>query len=204
GVIGFEQVRQEGRTPAGPVERSSALLFDYLAAVIFKKADVAKQDVLLQTAFLPRITPSMAASLTGQSTAGAILADLHRENYFTNKQAGREPTYEIHPLFREFLLSQAAPSYPPARLTPIRRTAAGLLDGAGQVEAAAGLLIDTEDWDGLAQLIHRNAQKLLGQGRAQTLEEWLARIPAALFAEQPWLLVWRGVGWLAWHHAECQ
>jgi ATP/maltotriose-dependent transcriptional regulator MalT/DNA-binding SARP family transcriptional activator len=203
-VLRLEQLRQEPRTSAGPVEPSSDLLFDYLAAEIFKKADVARQDVLLQTAFLPRITPSMAASLTGQSTAGAILADLHRGNYFTNKQAGREPTYEFHPLFREFLLSQAARTYPPARLATIRRTAADLLDGAGQVEAAAGLLVDAEDWAGLAQLIHRNAQKLLAQGRAQTLEEWLERIPAALFAEQPWLLVWRGVGWLAWHHAECQ
>src|SRR5262245_2024767 len=203
-VLRLEQLRQEPRTSTGPAEPSSDLLFDYLAAEIFKKADAARQDVLLQTAFLPRITPSMAASLTGQSTAGAILADLHRENYFTNKQAGREPTYEFHPLFREFLLSQAARTYPPARLTEIRRTAAGLLDGAGQVEAAAGLLVDAEDWDGLAQLVHRNAQKLLAQGRAQTLEEWLERIPASLFAKQPWLLVWRGVGWLAWHHAECQ
>jgi len=203
-VLRLEQLRQEQETSAGPVERSSDLLFDYLAAEIFKKADVARQDVLLQTAFLPRITPTMAVSLTGQSTAGAILADLHRENYFTNKQWGREPTYEYHPLFREFLLSQAASAYPAARLATIRRTAATLLEGAGQVEAAAGLLIDAEDSDGLAQLIHRNAQKLLGQGRAQTLEEWLERIPAALFAEQPWLLVWRGFGWLAWHHAECQ
>ena len=146
----------------------------------------------------------MAASLTGQSTAGAILAALHRENYFTNKQAGPEPTYEYHPLFRAFLLSQAANTYPAARLTMIRRTAAALLDGAGHVEGAAGLLLDDEDWDGLAQLIHRNAQSVAGAGPGQTLEEWLERIPAALFAEQPWLLVWRGTGWLAWHHAECQ
>jgi LuxR family transcriptional regulator, maltose regulon positive regulatory protein len=203
-VLRIEQLRREARAVTGPGEPSSELLFDYFAAEIFKRADVATQDVLLQTAFLPRITPAMAASLTGQSTAGAILATLHRENYFTNKQAGPEPTYEYHPLFRAFLLSQAADTYPAARLTTIRRTAAALLDGAGHVEGAAGLLLDAEDWDGLAQLIHRNAQKLLAQGRAQTLEEWLERIPAALFAEQPWLLVWRGTGWLAWHHAECQ
>jgi ATP/maltotriose-dependent transcriptional regulator MalT/DNA-binding SARP family transcriptional activator len=202
-VLLCEQLRREHRT-TGPFERPSELLFDYFAGEIFKRADGATQEVLLQTAFLPRITPSMAASLTGQSTAGAILASLHKKNYFTNKQAGREPAYEYHPLFREFLLSQAANTYPAARLTTIRRTAAALLDGAGHVEGAAGLLLDAEDWDGLAQLIHRNAQKLLAQGRAQTLEEWLERIPAALFAEQPWLLVWRGTGWLAWHHAECQ
>jgi len=203
-VLRLEQLRREPRAATGPVERSSELLFDYFAGEIFKRADVATQDVLLQTAFLPRITPSMAGSLTGQSTAGAILGALHKGNYFINKQAGHEPTYEYHPLFRDFLLSEAANTYPAPRLTTIRRTAATLLDGAGHIEAAAGLLRDAEDWEGLAQLIHRNAQKLLAQGRAQTLEEWLERIPAALFAEQPWLLVWRGIGWLAWHHAECQ
>src|SRR5262249_56786286 len=85
-------------------------------------------------------------------------------------------------------------TYPEARLTPIRRTAADVLDQAGHAEAAAGLLRDAEDWAGLAQLIHRNAQKLLGQGRAQTLEEWLAWIPAAPFDEQPGLLLWRSAG----------
>jgi LuxR family maltose regulon positive regulatory protein len=203
-VLRLEDLRRADRTSAQPFEQSSELLFDYFAGEIFKRADVATQDVLLQTAFLPRITPSMAESLTGQSTAGAILAGLHKRNYFINKQAGQEPTYQYHPLFREFLLSQAASTYPAARLTPIRRMAADVLDRAGHAEAAAGLLRDAEDWDGLAQLIHRNAQKLLGQGRAQTLEEWLEWIPAALFAEQPWLLVWRGAGWLAWRHTECQ
>ena len=40
------------------------------------------------------------------------------------------------------------------------------------------------------------------QGRVQTLEEWLADIPAALVAAQPWLLFWRG--WIADRHADRQ
>src|SRR5262249_61332996 len=96
--------------------------------------------------------------LRGQSTGGATLGALHKENYCINKQAGNEPTYEYPPLFRDFLLSEAANTYPAPRLTTIRRTAAALLDGAGHIEAAAGLLRDAEDWEGFAQLIHRNAQ----------------------------------------------
>ena len=133
----------------------------------------------------------------GQPTAGETLATLHKQNYFTNKQAAdREPTYEYHPLFREFLLSQALRVYHSEALAKIRRTAGGLLDAAGRVEAAAELFRDAEDWDGLTQLIHRHAQSLLAQGRAQTLQEWLHGIPPRVFTEQPWLLFWRGIGWI--------
>ena len=157
--------------------------------------------MLLHTAFLPQVTPAMAVTLTGEPTAGEILAALHEQNYFTNKQAiGGEPVYEYHPLFRDFLLSQALRVYPPADRARIRRTAAGLLHAAGHIEAAARLLRDAEDWDTLAQLIRRHAQSLVAQGRAQTLEEWLQGIPEAIFAEQPWLLFWRG--WMAPRHAQ--
>ena len=51
-------------------------------------------------------------------------------------------------------------------------------------------------------MIRRHAQSLVAQGRVQTLEEWLQGIPAAIFAEQPWLLFWRG--WMARRHADRQ
>ena len=202
-VLLFEQLRSEGRASPAPHEPSSEVLFDYFAGEIFKKADPTVQAVLLHTAFLPRVTAAMAVALTGQPAAGEILTALHEQNYFTNKQViGGEPVYEYHPLFRDFLLSQALRVYSPSDRARIRRTAAGLLDGAGQIEAAARLLRDAEDWDTLAQLIHRDAQSLVAQGRAQTLAEWLHGVPAAILAEQPWLLFWRGS--IARGHADRQ
>src|SRR5262249_61230739 len=94
--------------------------------------------------------------------------------------------------------------FPPATLPKLRRTAAGLLDGAGEREAAAGLLRDAGDWEGLAGLVHRQAAPLLAQGRAQTVEDWLAEMPASIIEEQPWLTFWRGIGALGWRHLDCQ
>jgi LuxR family maltose regulon positive regulatory protein len=202
-VLLLDQLRSQGRASPAPGEPSSEVLFDYFAGEIFKNADPAVQTVLLHTAFLPQVTPAMAVTLTGEPTAGEILATLHEQNYFTNKQAiGGEPVYEYHPLFRDFLLSQALRVYPPSDRARIRRTAASLLHAAGHIEAAARLLRDAEDWATLAQLIHRHAQSLVAQGRAQTLKEWLQGIPAAIFTEQPWLLFWRG--WMAQHHTDRQ
>jgi ATP/maltotriose-dependent transcriptional regulator MalT/DNA-binding SARP family transcriptional activator len=202
-VLLLEQLRSDGQAAPAPREPSSQVLFDYFAGEIFKKADPTVQAVLLHTAFLPRATAAMAVTLTNQSAAGAILAALHEQNYFTNKQASNgEPVYEYHRLFRDFLLAQALRVYPPSDLTRVRRTAARLLDAAGQIEAAARLLRDAEDWGTLAQLIHRHAQSLVAQGRAQTLAEWLDGIPPTIVAEQPWLLFWRGS--IALRHADRQ
>ena len=153
---------------------------------------------------LPRIRRCPSGTGRGLPAAGDTLAALHKQNYFTNKQVGDPPTYEYHPLFREFLLVRAAQTYSPEELAKIRRTAAGLLDAAGRVEAAAGLLRDALDWEGLAQLIHRHGATLLSQGRGQTIEDWLGNLPPAILDEQPWLLFWRGMGWMAWRHADCQ
>jgi DNA-binding SARP family transcriptional activator len=202
-VLLLEQLRSEGPLSAGPSEPSSEILFDYFAGEIFKTAAPDAQTVLLHTAFLPRVTAAMAVTLTGHPAAGEILAELHEHNYFTNKQAiAGEAVYEYHPLFRDFLLAQALRVYSPADRARIRRTAAGLLDAAGQVEAAARLLRDAEDWETLARLIQRSAQRLMAQGRAQTLQEWLDGVPPAIFAEQPWLLFWRA--WIARRDAERQ
>jgi LuxR family maltose regulon positive regulatory protein len=203
-VLLLEQLRSQGRASPGPSDPTSEVLFDYFAAEIFKKADPDVQEVLLQTAFMPQTTAAMAATLTGRPTAGHVLATLHEQNYFTNKKGGAEPVYEYHPLFRRFLLARAAGVYSAERRAYICRAAADLLDAAGQTEAAAGLLRDTEDWDGLAQLVHRHGATLLSQGRGETLEDWLSPVPPALFDEQPWLMFWRGFGWLAWRHRECQ
>jgi len=202
-VLLLEQLRSEGRASPAPTKPSSKVLFDYFAGEIFKKADPSVQAVLLHTAFLPRVTAAMAVALTGQPAAGEVLTALHEQNYFTNKQGNdSEPAYEYHPLFRDFLLSQAIRVYSASDCARIRRTAAGLLDAAGQIEPAARLLRDAEDWSALEQLIRRHAQNLVAEGRVQTLEEWLGGIPGAVVAEQPWLLFWRG--WIAEWHADRQ
>jgi LuxR family transcriptional regulator, maltose regulon positive regulatory protein len=204
-VLRLEQSRTEAVASSRSKTPSSEVLFDYFAGEIFKNADPDTQAVLLQTAFLPRVTASMAEALTGRSGAGDILAALHKQNYFTHKQtAAGEVTYEYHPLFREFLLTRATRVYAPEARAEICRTAASLLAAAGRIEAAAGLLSDAEDWDGLARLIHGHAQSLLAQGRFETLEQWLDRIPSVIVAEHPWLRFWQGIGWMGWRHADSQ
>src|SRR6266508_2575049 len=174
-----------------PVQRPQAI-FDYFAHQIFAALDDEAQAVLVRTAFLPRTTAAMAASLTGVTRAGEILADLARRNYFTIQRADAAPVYQYHDLFREFLQVRARVALTPAELADVQRRGAELLVEAGQLDAAAGLFRDATDWEGLTRLIESRAPELLRHRRSRTILQWLAAVPEQRLARAPWLLYWRG------------
>jgi ATP/maltotriose-dependent transcriptional regulator MalT len=111
--------------------------------------------------------------LTGQPSAGRVLAELSRQNYFTQRHDGGEPVYQYHPLFREFLLRRAEALLPAARRSEVLRTGAALLQRSGQVEAAVALLRDAREWEALGGLVEKEAAALVAQGRGRTVETWL-------------------------------
>jgi len=168
-------------------------MFDYFAGEIFHKLDAASQEILLQTAFLPIMTASLAQQLTGLHQAGELLAELNRRNYFTIRKSLPDPVYQYHPLFREFLLAQARQQLTDAQLVQTMRHAAEILESTGQAEDAIILYSHAEDWESMARLILIQARIMITQGRNKTLEEWIKQMPEAVVDEAPWLLYWLGV-----------
>ncbi len=185
-------LERDGAAPvnASP-ESNPQLLFDHYAAGFFQTLDAKKQELLAASALLPKMSAATLAELTGAPDAGEVLEELHRRNYFTLKHA--EPAYEYHPLFRDFLLRQGKRTFTPAQIHALRRKAAALAQGDGQLETAAELLRASGDFEGVAQLVIANAQALLLQGRGQVVEGWLAGLPAEVRAAQPWLSYWHGL-----------
>ncbi len=167
-------------------------IFDYFTGEIFNKTDEKSRNFLLKTAFLPKMTVSMAEALTGLDSASHILYRLNRSHYFTEMRIQSSPAYEYHPLFRDFLLSRANETFSAETLLNLRRHAAMLLEEADQTEAAIMLLRDAGDWDGMVQLILKHAPTMLEQGRNRPLEEWLSNLPEEIFESTPWILYWMG------------
>ena len=202
-VLMLERVGENpGALPStGPTRQ---VLFDYFAGEIFDKTDDRMREVLLHTAFLPKLTAPLAEQLTGQRGAGRILSELSRKNYFTVRHVTTEQVYQYHPLFREFLLSRGRQTYTPAHLSQIQRKAAALLEETGQVEDAIGLLREARDWEGMAQTILKHAVPLLEQGRNRTVEEWLSSVPREILDKSPWLLHWQGVCRVPFNTAEAR
>src|SRR3990172_2069093 len=196
------------RTDRGRVEiraigrQVPAEIIDYFGTEIFRRLDEERRTFLLRTAFLPRMTASMAEKLTGAEHAGPILSEMNRLNQFTKKYLQREPVYEYHDLFREFLVQQASGAFSTEELAKSRRAAAALLEQAGYAEDAAALHRESGDWKELSRLILSQARSLVAQGRYQTLLEWLGALPREVLNDNPWLLHWNGVCLMPFSPAE--
>ncbi len=169
------------------------IIFDYFAEEILKNTDTISHDFLLTTAIFPNMTPQMAEKLTKVPQSDQILSRLNRENFFTDKKPAKSPTYQFHPLFREFLLAKCHKSFPPERLQSLKREAAHLLERNGQIEDAAALYSEVADYKKLTRLILCQSSSLLFQGRNQTLVEWINILPKETFNKEPWLIYWLAV-----------
>ncbi|MBI5606501.1 MAG: hypothetical protein HY879_24475 [Deltaproteobacteria bacterium] len=168
-------------------------IFDYFAAEIFNRIDQETQAFLVQTAFLPHMTPQMAGRLTGSDLAGKILTRMTQDNFFTSGYTVQGGSCRYHPLFREFLLSRAPGLFKSERITEIRRVSAKLLEESGQIEEGAELFLQAGDYENVIRLILGQGASLLGQGRNQTLREWLNGLPRQVVETSPWIQYWMGM-----------
>ena len=201
-VLLLERTVKGGVTPRTVGPQMPVEIIDYFGTEIFRRLDGDRRAFLLRTAFLPRMTPSMAERLTGEERAGSILSEMNRLNQFTKKYPQREPVYEYHDLFREFLLQQAIGAFSMEEFAGIRSAASSLLEGSGYVEDAAVLLRESGDWKGLSRMILSQGRSLVAQGRYQTLLEWLGVLPKEVLDDDPWLLYWKGVCLMPFSPAE--
>ena len=167
-------------------------VFDYFAAELFGGLDETVRLLLLGTAFLPEISPTLAQSLTGIDNAGRILAEFQEKNCFIERRYEAEPLYRYHPLFREFLIDSVIRRLTPEQVDQLRIRSALLLKEAGRSEHAMELLLDARCWNEATALIEQSARTFVAQGRSRTLLNWLACFPDYRFESHPYLFFWRG------------
>lgn len=168
-------------------------IFSYFAGEIFGEMEEEVKDFLLKSSFLPRMTVSMAKSLTGCRDASGILNFAERNHLFMERYRPQELVYQFHPLFREFLLARAKETLSKEETERLQRRAAEILDTAGFHEDAVDLFAEAGEGMGLVQLIDRQARELIGQGRSRTLEQWIRKLPEDSFRKSPWMYYWLGV-----------
>jgi LuxR family transcriptional regulator, maltose regulon positive regulatory protein len=167
-------------------------VFNYFAGLIFDNATEEMRDVLMKTAFLPRVSAALAEAVTGNSNAIEHIEDLHRRHLFTDRMAETGVSYQFHALFRAFLKSRAMVAYSVEGRREIARRAAASLATVGQVEQAFELYGEAEEWDKAERLLIATASNLIGQGRWQTLVQWVDAFPQARIEASVWVRYWLG------------
>jgi ATP/maltotriose-dependent transcriptional regulator MalT len=182
---------RQGASGGSPI----ASTFEYFASEVFDRVDPAIRRVLLEVALLEAPTAEVVERATGNPEAPRVLASLARRGLFTVRHERERPSFELHGLFREFLLERGRRELPPGRANEVRRAAAGALAGGGAAaaEAAIALLGDAGDFVEMARLVCREAGALLRQGRARTVARWIEALPEPVRKAEPWLLHFEGV-----------
>ena len=191
-VLMLEQMKTSGvlhmSLPSATLEGT----FNYFADQVFDQLPASIRDLLLRTAFLPRVTATAAGALTGNADAGAALDGLFRQRLFTDRHPGIEVSYQYHALFGEFLRSRGRSELRPQALQELRSACATLLEKSGDCSAALGLCIENQDWEAATRLVLRQARGLVADGRWLTLQASIARLPKPDVAKSPWLTLWLG------------
>lgn len=171
-------------------------VFGYFAQRVFDAVPVAQQSALMRLCWLPTMTSSLAAALTGTPEAGRLLERFHRAQMFTDRRkiaAAKDPNaYQFHALFRTFLQHRCRAALAAPALRELLVQTGRLLDAEGHALEALPLLAEAEDWEGYGRVIGRCAESLIAHGRRQTLGEGLARMPRDAFVRNPWLGYWDG------------
>ena len=166
-------------------------VFAYFAEQLLAHDFRGEIDHLMQLALLPRVTPELAAGLTGDPKAAALLESLHRRHLFTQRRSlGARYSYELHALLRAYLQHKAREAWTAERRREVVARAAGLLEEAGEREAAIAFHRELEDWEGAARCILGAATDLIAQGRRNTLIEWIASLPEEIRDRHPRLRYW--------------
>lgn len=167
-------------------------IFSYFAGELMGNQDDAMKDFLIKTAFMPRMTTAMAKELTRHDDADIKLKLIEHNHLFIEKDTSFQAVYHYHPLFREFLLSLAKKELTREQIHTIQNRAASLLADAGYVEDAVDLFAQAGQTTSLVSFIRGQAVPLLAQGRNQTLESWIHKIPEGKMAGEPWMFYWLG------------
>ena len=159
--------------------------FDYFAEEVVARLDEELRGFLHRSSVLPRLDAGMCNTVLRREDSGELLERLVRKNLFTLREADLEEGYRYHQLFRAFLKSRLARILKPGELAALQKRAAKALLAAGQEADAAALYAESGDRATSLKLIERHGEKLLGQGRYETLERVFAAVPATMLKESP-------------------
>jgi LuxR family transcriptional regulator, maltose regulon positive regulatory protein len=167
-LIGLIATSRDPVLPEGDVPEA---LYRYLAEEVLRDQPIEIQNLLLKLSVLPRVDSPYGEAVLG-TRHGFVTSALLEQGLLVSSPDGRR----LHPLFQSFLFQRLHRDRPHEALNLARASIAtamsrGLWDDAFDVAEAANLT------DEAASVVAEAAPKLLHEGRLETLEKWLGRLP---------------------------
>jgi ATP/maltotriose-dependent transcriptional regulator MalT len=160
---------------------------EYMASDVLSQQPEHIQEFLLRTSVAERLSGELAAQLTGDENAEAILEEVERDGLFITQMDEERIWYRYHQLFHEFLLTELRRRHP-GELVRLYRTASRWFESHGLSGEAVECGLLAGDFENVSALVERQSWTELMAGHIPRVIAWIRRIPASVRNENPKLL----------------
>jgi LuxR family transcriptional regulator, maltose regulon positive regulatory protein len=175
--LSIHQVLEDGR-------HSRTALFDYLADEVLSGLDAETQKFLTQTSILSKLDNATCDFLLNIENSDEILRQLHASGLFIEEL--RPGVYRYHQIFREFLTSRLLKST--VKTKELHRKIASYFQAHEYWEEAIYHLLLAEDYHQVNRILQSIGQKLIQDGRQESVNYWIHEIPEANWGKYPHII----------------
>ncbi|HYM16841.1 MAG TPA: tetratricopeptide repeat protein [Dehalococcoidia bacterium] len=177
-----------GPRPPGP--NAGLSLADYVHGEALATVPEDLRAFMRSVCLLPVWTPALCNDVARRRDSEQLLRDAARRVLFLTQHADEPPAYRCHQLMRALLMQQYRTEDPDG-FAAAGKDAAETLARFGMLNEAVDLLFELGEWEGAAETLAEIAPRLIQQGQARGLAEWIDRLPLTVRSRRPALVVWR-------------
>jgi LuxR family transcriptional regulator, maltose regulon positive regulatory protein len=169
---------------------SHRYVLDYLTEEVLERQPAPMREFLLETSVLERLSGELCDAVTGRTGSQAMLEAIERANLFLVPLDEVRGWWRYHQLFADLLRARLRQQRPD-RARQLHRNAAAWSEDHGLADDAVRHALAAGDAAWAARLVERHADALLERSEGETLQRWLAALPAELVGARPRLLLAR-------------
>ena len=151
-------------------------VLDYLAEEVFSRQPAEIQDFLRGTSGLDRLCAPLCDAVTGSAGSRNLLNRLEQANMFLLRLDENRQWYRYHPLFAEFLRSEAGAGEQQCQ----HQRASAWYEANGCEEEAIRHALAARDFPATVRLLRAFADDVLSRGELSKLRTWLDELPDEL------------------------
>ena len=155
-----------------------AFVADFLADEVLAGIPPERQDFLLRTALLDRLTGPLCDAALDRSDSQTLLEELSRANLFLLPLDGERRWFRYHQLFRD-LLQRRSDQVPERERRALLLRASEWSADDGMADHAVAYAIRAGEQARAADLVARSGLAALAAGEAHTALRWIRTLPEA-------------------------
>src|SRR5262245_26111420 len=162
-------------------------IFAYFITEVLNAQPASRQEFLLRTSVLSRLTGALCHAVTGRDDSAMLLEHLEGANLFLLPLDGAGQWYRYHALFAEAMQHEARRRLGDEHLRALSHRASRWYAQHGWLTEAIEAGLVARDFTHTAALIERLIAPELVQNEYYTLRRWLECLPEAVLQAHPTL-----------------